>query len=473
MGARQLKGDEAQKFLAAANLNGLPALFHDGENGLGLVINQGGKYLPNIGADICKEVEGYLRREHAYGNKLTGKTVESYFQGHGYGWDREMLQLVLAVLLRGGAIEVVYQGRRYRNHSDPASREPFVNTPAFRSASFAPREALDLRMLAEAARNFESITGKEVDIEEGAIAAEFQKLADQDRELLLPLVARMKALDLPGIAGLDEFFQTVDGVLEMPADDCVKTLAGEGKSYKEVRARAAKLADATSPENLEVMRLARRVINEQWPALRARAADDETSARAASLREKIDSASFFENIEAIRLLASNLAGNYAVLYEAAHAGRAAAYAAAIDQIRGLPEWAEVSRLGPNAGDGPISEAERTRRELNERALNDALRPLLSKDREDPMLPRGDTVCSRCHATMDQMESDLAAVDALRAQALGNIQRLVAPEQRVVRVRVSQLLSSRLETGEDVEAALSQLRKHLMKLLAEGARIILE
>ena len=47
----------------------------------------------------------------------------------------------------------------------------------------------------------------------------------EDREHLLPLVARMQALRLPGAELMVEHLQTMDGILDMPADDCVRALA--------------------------------------------------------------------------------------------------------------------------------------------------------------------------------------------------------------------------------------------------------
>ena len=232
-----------EKFLTAANLNGLPPIFYEEPEGLNLVIRQSGKTVPNLNAEICREVLDYLKREHAYGNKVTGKSLDTHFQGIGYAWERDVLRMVLAVLLRGGAIEVTHQGRKYRNHNDPACRQPFINNNAFRAASFAPREALDLKMLTDAARHYEAITGNEVDIEEGALAQAFQSIAAEDRNMLLPLAEKMKAAQLPGTPYLAEFQETLDGILEMPTDDCVKTLAGEGKSYQEARARAQRLQD--------------------------------------------------------------------------------------------------------------------------------------------------------------------------------------------------------------------------------------
>jgi hypothetical protein len=153
LGNRPVKGDEAEKLLTAANLNGLPAIFYDGQDALHLVTKQSGKAVPNLNAEICREVLDHLKREHSYGSKVTGKSLDSQFGGLGYAWDRDVLRVVLAVLLRGGAIEVTHQGRKHRNHNDPACRQPFVNNTAFRAASFAPRESIDLKMLTDAARH--------------------------------------------------------------------------------------------------------------------------------------------------------------------------------------------------------------------------------------------------------------------------------------------------------------------------------
>ena len=145
IGVLPLKGDEPEKLITAANLNGLPPVFYHDKPEQSLVVKQSGKFLPNLGADLCREMLDYLKKEHAYGNKVTGKILETHFSGIGYGWERETLRLGLAVLFRGGAVEVTHQGRKYRNYSDPACRPPFVNNPAFRAASFAPRETLDLK----------------------------------------------------------------------------------------------------------------------------------------------------------------------------------------------------------------------------------------------------------------------------------------------------------------------------------------
>ncbi len=227
---------------------------------------------------------------------MTGKALDAHVGGVGYAWDRDVLRLVLAVLLRGGAIEVTHQGRKHRNHNDPACRQPFIKNNAFRVASFAPREALDLKILADAARQYETITGDEVDIEEGALTQAFKKLAAEDREMLLPLEAKMNAAKLPGRGELKEFRETLEGISEMATDDCVKTLAGEGKSYREERSRAQRLKDILTDENLDLLRTARRVLESKLPVLESRQSSDEITGAGAELRDELDSATFFDRL---------------------------------------------------------------------------------------------------------------------------------------------------------------------------------
>jgi hypothetical protein len=447
IGNRPVRPDDAEKFLTAANLNGLPPLFYEEPEGLHLVIRQSGRAVPNLNADICREVLEYLKREHAYGNKVTGKSLDTHFQGLGYAWDRDVLRIVLAVLLRGGAIEVTHQGRKYRNHNDPACRQPFINNNAFRAASFAPREALDLKMLAEAARHYEAISGNEVDIEESALAQALQRLTAEDREVLLPLLEKMRAAQLPGVEFLEEFRDTLDGILEMPTDDCVKTLAGEGKSYHETRSRMQRLHTVLTPPNLQRLRSVRRVLESQVPILAARQSSPELEQAAAELREVVASERFYEYPDLLQQQTQSLRSRYDALYAASHQQRYDDYTAAIDEVKGLPEWAQVAAWVEAADDDTL----RTERQHR---LDAVLSRLQGKRCVTPELAEDRDACAHCLATLAQLESDIAAVEPLKAQAVRELQELAAPEKKIVRVRVAPLLGSVIEkpdNPEDMEA----------------------
>jgi hypothetical protein len=136
MGSRPLKGDEAEHILKAADLKALPNVFYIRRSRSRLGHQGRPKNVVNTNADVAKEVLDYLKSEHSYGNKDSrmGKALEKRFGGTPYGWERDILRLILATLFRAGEIEVTYQGNRFHNYQDPASRTPFTNNPAFRSS---------------------------------------------------------------------------------------------------------------------------------------------------------------------------------------------------------------------------------------------------------------------------------------------------------------------------------------------------
>ncbi len=76
-----------------------------------------------------------------------------------------------------------------------------------------------------------------------------------------------------------------------------------------------------------------------------------------------------------------------------------------------------------------------------------------------------------------MESDLAAVGGLKAQALARIAEITTPpdtsEVKPVRVRLIEFFPDNLETEQAIDEAVERLREHLVKLLAGGVKIIPE
>jgi len=452
MGARPLKGTEAEEILKAANLNGLPRVFYTPPDGLNLVVKEGTRYVVNPNAPIVKEMADYLASEHSYGNKVTGRTLENHFGSIGYGWEREMLWLVLATLLRGGAIEVTYQGRRFRNHLDPQVRAPFSATNAFRSASFAPRKAPDLRTLVAAARRYEALTGEEVDVEESTIAQAFQRLARAELEALLPVEATVRAHRIPLTPVLQEYRTTLETILNSASDDCVNVLAGEGASFQQLRDRVATIRQATGEKGLAHLARLRTAAQQIWPLLQAEGHDGELGDRARFLRERLDDGTYYQVSAELNEALVSLETTYRDLYLGRHSERATAFGVAVDSVKGLHDWALVPE------------------EMQETLL----KPLLDRI-HDLDLPEDRRVCTVCRASLAEMASDLAAVDGLRSNVLLRVQELTAPEETVERVRVSDVagIGQTLSTPEEVDDLLEQLRDHLLKLIASGIKVVLE
>jgi len=451
MGSPKLNGKEAEEILRASNLQGLSPVFYDGDKGLGLVVSEGAKYVTNPSAEISTEVLDYLKSEHAYGNKVTGKVLEERFGGMPYGWDRDVLKLVLAVLLRSGSIEVTYKGRRFRNHLDPQCRTPFATTTAFRAASFAPREAIDLKTLINAVKQYEGLTGDEVDVEEGALSAAFKRLADEEMSLLLSVISDANANRLPVVNALDDYRNTLQVIHDSASDDAVRILAGEGSSFREARDRAGRIRDAVGPDNLERVRRARTVLREMWPVLRPRAEGAILIAKADELDTLLDSDEFYEQLTRIEELSREISSAYRSLYLDLHTLRRGSYDSVVTALRELKEWEQ----------------------LENETRDGILAPLTRRACEEADLPEGSVTCRRCGATVGQMDSDLAAAEDLGKKAYEQLQEALAPEVPIERVRVSAFFDGSLESPESVDAAVDRLREHLLKLVAEGARIVLE
>ncbi|MBD0371455.1 MAG: BREX system P-loop protein BrxC [Pyrinomonadaceae bacterium] len=455
MGFRPLKRTEVEEVLKAANLNALSQVFYDGDQGLNLVTKEGARYVPNPTAEVAREVLDYIRREHSYGNKVTGRTIEEHFRGLIYGWESDMVRLVLAVLLRAGSIEVTHQGRRFRNYQEPQSHVPLVNIPAFRAASFAPRESIGLKTLATAVQNLEELTGEEVDIEEGAIATAFKKLADEELKLLLPVVATAQANDLPLSSLLDEYRQTLNDIQSAASDDCVRILAGEGKSFKDSRDRVRHIREAISGNGLLVVRQARNAVSTMWPVLSLRGRDGELQEKAEELQTLVASEAFFERLNEIDDLSRAISETYASLYTELHQQRASDFIKTIDEVKGRAEWALLA----------------------ENMQESVFFPLSSRACETLELPKGSVECGRCRASISEMESDIAALGGLKKQVLVRLQELTAPVEpdgaHIERIRISEFFTDVIDSEAAFNAAVERLREHLLKLIAEGAKVIIE
>jgi hypothetical protein len=150
--------------------------------------------------------------------------------------------------------------------------------------------------------------------------------------------------------------------------------------------------------------------------------------------------------------AKNIASAYRTVYEQLHAERAEQFGKAVEKIKGRAEW--------NA--------------IQDSMRDPVLNPLTSRCCPDLDLPTGLLVCQKCHATLSQMESDIAALGGLFAQVVAQIQKLTTPpEVKLQRVRISEFFSGAIDSEETVKQAVARLQDHLLKLLDEGVKIVVE
>jgi hypothetical protein len=459
MGSRSLKGDEAEHILKAADLKALPNVFYVVDHGLGLVVRDGPKNVVNTNADVAKEVLDYLKSEHSYGNKDSrmGKALERRFGGTPYGWERDMLRLILATLFRAGEIEVTYQGNRFHNYQDPASRTPFTNNPAFRSSLFSPRQSVGLKTLTQAVQQLEDLTGEEVDVEEGAIAAAFKKLAAEELEKLYPLKAIAEAHQLPVIPLLSEYQQTLMGIQSSASDDCVRILTEEGANFGETRDKVRKLRESLDPKALELLRQARLATNQVWQRLAVHGSSPELAGSVEELKTFLASEQFIDSWDKISGLTNLVLRAYRSAYCDLFDRRKRAYESAIGEIKNRPEWEPLEANNPGMASSLLS----------------SLSGRVGADEDRSAAAHGVSIGN---ATLTEMESDIAAVDGLKSSVMVRLQELsIGSEKKapVRRVRVSEFFNRPIQTQDELDKALDLIKDALQKYIDEGAVIILE
>ena len=464
MGSRPMDKDDPERLLKAVDLKVLPKVFYEGDLGLALVVKDGAKLVIDCNAPVAKEVLDYLKNEHSYGNKDTrmGKALEKRFKSTPYGWELDMLRLILATLFRAGEIEVTYQGNRFHNYQDPASRTPFTNNPAFRSSLFSPRQSVGLKTLTQAVQHLEDLTGEEVDVEEGAIATAFKKVAAEELEKLYPLKATAEAHRLPVLTMLSEFQQTLAGIQSSASDDCVRILTENGKDFGETRDKVRKLRESLDGEAIAVLRQARQATDQVWQRLAAHNPSPELSTTVETLKTHLASEQFIDSWDEIAASTKTVLDAYRTAYCDLFDRRKQSYESAIGEIKNRTEWAPLEANNPGTASSLLSPL-RVRVGTNEDG----------KDEDKESVKSGTTLGK---SSLTEMESDLAAVDGLKSSVLVKLQELsIGGDKKapIRKVRVSEFFNRPIQTQEELDKALDLIRDSLQKCIDEGAIIILE
>jgi hypothetical protein len=163
---------------------------------------------------------------------------------------------------------------------------------------------------------------------------------------------------------------------------------------------------------------------------------------------------FYERMTQIARLAQEISDAYRSLYDKSHENRRAVFSQAVEELQTRPEWTSVPQeLAPSV-----------------------LHPLTSRACERPGLPDGETVCPDCRATIGQMETDLVALYRIKSDVLARLLELATPDEQdhIEHVRLAAYFDGGvLDSEEAVQAATERLREDLLKILAEGKKIVLE
>ena len=246
----------------------------------------------------------------------------------------------------------------------------------------------------------------------------------------------------------------LDCIEDGSADDCVNTLAGGGTSLKESHDQIRKIAECLNEEGLASIRHARVAAEQMWPQLEARGQVQIWRLMREELRETVGGR------DLLRVPAEDQ-GNSGQdpdrlsqdFTEKPMPIGVEQFEQAVEKIKGRPEWERGARVHACS-------------QCSVR-WHHAVAPSLN-------LPDSDAGVRRMQATVSQMESDMAALGGLFAQVVAQIQKLTTPaDVKIERVRVADFFSGSMESEDQVKQAVARLQDHLLKLLDEGVKIVVE
>lgn len=328
---------------------------------------------------------------------------------------------------------------------------------AFRSSLFSPRQSLGLKTLTQAVQQLEDLTGEEVDVEEGAIATAFQKIAAEELEKLYPLKATAEAHRLPVLPMLSDYQQTLAGIQSSPSDDCVRILIENGKDFGETRDKVRKLRESLDAEAIGLLRQARQSTDQVWQRLSAHAPSPGLEATVQELKTLLASEQFIDSWNIISAHTNNVLGAYQTAYCDLFDRRKKSYESAICEIKNRAEWASLEANNPGMAVSLLS----------------PLQARVGCEEDKNAVVEGKSLGK---ASLTEMESDLAAVDGLKSSALVKLQELsIGAEKKapVRKVRVSEFFNRPIQTQAELDKALALIRDSLQKCIDEGAIVILE
>jgi hypothetical protein len=429
------KGVDA--LFTAENLQGLPSVFGT----LELLRDERGRTVFRAESGPLAEVLSRIEERANYGDTATGRFLSDELAKEPFGWDFEVVRLLVLALLRGGIIQVTSKGQTIDSATGIEARDTFSNNNFFRQASFRPKKGIEFEELVKASEAFRDTFGSEVrELNAGAIVSELRKEIARHEDLVASAHGQLIAYRLPGAAMLEGAVGQMKAVLRGSEDNAIATFNASHRSIKDAIKRATELDQALSEPRLRDLDRARQALRAAWPFLRGESdVGEELRAKAAKLEDLLARETFYRELPTIEQQAFAIDAEYARRFEEALEARIGAYTQALDRLTHTPVW-----------DGIDQDQQQKLAALLERG----------KTRDQELVP------------IPQLRSELDACETRLHDAIAELHRIVDGD-RVATVRLGGYFSGGVETEEQLDAALAGIREECSRLIGTGKKVIVQ
>ncbi|MCW3699884.1 BREX system P-loop protein BrxC [Burkholderia cenocepacia] len=429
------KGTDA--LFTAENLQGLPSVF----GSIGLLRDEKGKTVFRTESGALKEVLDRIEERANYGDTASGRYLTDEFAKEPFGWDFEVVRLLVLSLLRAGKVEATSKGQTLDTVTGVEARETFSNNNLFRQASFRPKKGVEFEELVKASEAFRDTFGSEVkELNAGAIVSELRKEIARNEDSVSAALATLNSQRLPGQVMLDDAIGQMKAILRGSEDNAIATFNTSHRAIKDAVKRAVELEQMLTEPRLHDLERARKAQGALWSFL-SQESDiaDELCTRASSLEDLLERETFFKELPSIEQHTKAIETEYSRRFDKAINARVDAYSKAFDKLVKVPGWTEID--------------EDQRRRIAE--------PFERGQKRDPEgIP------------IPQLRADRDACEGRLRAATAELRRIIDGE-RVVTVSVGSYFAEGIETEEQLKAALDGIREECSRLIGAGKKIIVQ
>ena len=427
-----------EDLLKATDLQGLPAVF----SSLGLLGEQDGKVVIDADCAPLREIFGQIEYDSDHGATATGRSLVETFGREPYGWDFEVVRLMVAALLAADRVQIRSGATNVDSRRAPGAREALTNNNNFRSASISPKKGIDFGEVAKAAQHFKDTFGTEVrEINQSAVAADLRnQMAETDDEVQAARTL-LVSNHLPGAELLEAALDHMKTIQRGSEDVVIGEFNNSYQKIKDGIRRAGELNQHLTPAVVEDLQAARHVLRTLWPVMDMEADLDQAVRDSVdSLRDLLDRETFYRELADIDACRLEVESEHDRRYEEARAAKVTAYSDALERLARTPGWYDV----------------------NDEVRNQIASPLQAHAEDG-----GDT-----QAPLPQIRSDHDACESRLRRAIAEIHRVIEGD-RMVTVDVRPYFRDGVEDVEQLNAALEGIREECERLIAANKKIILE
>lgn len=429
---------DLESLLTTENLRGLSAVFSD----LDLVRDQGGKPVFNTDSGPLAEVLARIDNRTSYGEVATGRYLTDEFAKEPFGWDFDVVRLLVIALLRAGKLEATSKGQVIESALSLDARNTFGNNNLFRQASFRPKVGLEFIHIVDASEHFKDVFGREIaELEQGVVASTIRDAIVRHDEELHQVHTTLVQHGLPGADVLRTSLEQMRSIRAGKEDHAILTFNAAYKELKEAIKRGAELSQALTEPRLHDLARARTAHDTLWPFLQDESDLDEALREDADqLADLMARETFFRELPAIDEHARALESEHQSRHRQAVEARSEAYQQALNTLQSTPGWEQLSE----------DQQQRVAQPLASRAAPAAAANL----------------------SIALLRADLNACQGLLAKAEEEMLRLV-DGARVVRVSASGYFSGGIDSEEQLDQALTGLKEQCLELIAAGKKVLVQ